>query len=293
MSESWNNEYADAFKKLSNGLEEFEKEVEVNEESSIEEHQDDVVVKDPDDEPEISNADEPVEEEIIVAPKVDEELIIEKEKNRAQAEKLSVVNKKVQELEEQLLNLNKKKEVHVEEETVTVGKHDEFWKDFPDFINPINDLISSRLTKELSKINSEINSLKTSLDSFKKDLQIKAKETADDKILRAHPDIRSIIESGRLANWIESKPSWIRPGYIATLQNAEDYNSIIELIDLFKQETGIKKSSIAEQKTNSAKINKDINKVLAVPMREPKVVIPSEDPDDSDYAGSFKEFASK
>lgn len=52
-----------------------------------------------------------------------------------------------------------------------------------------------------------------------------------------HPDADSIAESAELAGWIESQPSFARPGYLAMLEKGSA-SEIIEFFDAFKQATG-------------------------------------------------------
>lgn len=56
-------------------------------------------------------------------------------------------------------------------------------------------------------------------------------------IYSKHPDADSIAESKELTDWIASKPSFARAGYVAALEKGSA-NDVIELFDAFKTETG-------------------------------------------------------
>ena len=57
-------------------------------------------------------------------------------------------------------------------------------------------------------------------------------------IYERHPDADSIAESAELAAWIDSQPSFVRPGYKAILEKGTA-TEVVEFFDAFKQATGL------------------------------------------------------
>lgn len=72
-------------------------------------------------------------------------------------------------------------------------------------------------------------------------VQLKAAQTEAEKhwstLYSAHPDLDSIVESKELNDWIESKPSFARPGYRQVLTDGATAQ-VVEMVDAFKKETG-------------------------------------------------------
>lgn len=66
-----------------------------------------------------------------------------------------------------------------------------------------------------------------------------AQEAHNEAILSRHPDAAAIAESQEMGNWINSKPSFMRPALEAVLKQGTA-EQVVELLDTFKSETSPK-----------------------------------------------------
>ena len=98
--------------------------------------------------------------------------------------------------------------------------------------------IATLVDKKTSAIAAQI---EAKLEAVVAPLQLKQVSDANtahyQAIYSKHPDADSIAESKELAEWIASKPSFARAGYVAALEQGSA-NDVVELFDAFKAETG-------------------------------------------------------
>jgi len=71
---------------------------------------------------------------------------------------------------------------------------------------------------------------------------VSAAESHYGAIYQAHPDADSIVESQELADWLESKPSFVKTAYMGVLTNGSA-SDVIDLFSDFKAATGTQKST--------------------------------------------------
>ena len=105
--------------------------------------------------------------------------------------------------------------------------------------------IATLVDKKTSAIAAQI---EAKLEAVVAPLQLKQVSDANtahyQAIYSKHPDADSIAESKELAEWIASKPSFARAGYVAALEQGSA-NDVVELFDAFKAETGRTQSATA------------------------------------------------
>tara|TARA_Y100000592_G_scaffold23375_1_gene36311 strand:+ start:1522 stop:2418 length:897 start_codon:yes stop_codon:yes gene_type:complete len=67
-----------------------------------------------------------------------------------------------------------------------------------------------------------------------------AKEKAEAELLKLHPDFADIREDDKFHDWADAQPKWVQD---ALYENVDDAKSVARVIDLYKIDSGIKKSS--------------------------------------------------
>jgi hypothetical protein len=66
------------------------------------------------------------------------------------------------------------------------------------------------------------------------------KEKAEAELLKLHPDFADIREDDKFHEWADEQPKWVQD---ALYENVDDAKSVARVIDLYKVDSGIKKSS--------------------------------------------------
>ena len=66
------------------------------------------------------------------------------------------------------------------------------------------------------------------------------KEKAEAELLKLHPDFAEIREDDKFHDWADAQPKWVQD---ALYENVDDAKSVARVIDLYKIDSGIKKSS--------------------------------------------------
>lgn len=89
------------------------------------------------------------------------------------------------------------------------------------------------------------------LSPLAKQSEEKAVESHYNAIYTAHPDADSVAESQELQNWIDSQPSFLRNAY-SDVFNQGTATQIIEMLDQFKQATGLQQAAPAKQDVRAA-----------------------------------------
>jgi hypothetical protein len=85
--------------------------------------------------------------------------------------------------------------------------------------------------------------------------QIDAKEaemsraSAEDTIRKAHSDFDKLRQSDKFHDWVDEQPKWVQD---ALYENADDPDSVIRVIDLYKVDNGMTKSDYAAKRRAAA-----------------------------------------
>lgn len=78
------------------------------------------------------------------------------------------------------------------------------------------------------------------LPAIQGSMQEMSGEKMIDTVSKAHPDAVDLMNTGKVDKWINSLPSYLRPGLNSVLENGTP-EQVIELFDDFKEATGIEK----------------------------------------------------
>jgi len=109
----------------------------------------------------------------------------------------------------------------------------EWSKKYPD-VAGIVESIADKKAKERS----------TDLDKRVQDIErmrVEAvKQKAEAELLQLHPDFTDIREDDKFHDWADEQPKWVQD---ALYENVDDAKSVARVIDLYKVDKGIKKSS--------------------------------------------------
>jgi len=105
-----------------------------------------------------------------------------------------------------------------------------------DLAKGINTLIDQRVAASVAK----------ALEPLRQKDAVDATAAHYRAIYDKHPDADSIAESKELADWIASKPSFMRPSLESVL-DAGTSAQVIEFFDTFKQESGMTRSTAAPE----------------------------------------------
>ena len=102
--------------------------------------------------------------------------------------------------------------------------------------------------------------VKQQLAPLQQKQQLTEQEAHAQAIYAKHPDIDSIVESAELQAWIDSQPSFARPGYQSVLANGTA-EQVIEFIDTYKAATG--KSQAAAAAPSAESVQKAAKQAVA------------------------------
>lgn len=105
---------------------------------------------------------------------------------------------------------------------------------YPELVNPVQKLIDAKLAEREAAINTHIDDvIKQHISPVAQQLQQTEAQAHRAAIVQAHPDIESIIKSGKMDQWIDSLASYQKTGaqYVYKYGSAPD---VINLIDSYK-----------------------------------------------------------
>ena len=155
------------------------------------------------------------------------------EQNRQQYEsQLRLANSRLQDVSAKYQELKEKatsKERQPEPEQVS-PKLQEFYESYPDIAEAVKTLVDSKLNSTVSQVDQLVSSKVRPLE------ETVVRSSANqhyERIKAAHPDVFALVESGELANWMNSLPPVEQNGakYVYTQGTADE---IISLLDMFK-----------------------------------------------------------
>ncbi len=139
----------------------------------------------------------------------------------------NVQTERIKELQSQLLAAQRK-EVKIPSSQDEIN---EFAKKYPDIYRHIRSIAMTELLTERENLAHATEEAKDKLESIERELGIK-------KILVAHPDFEDLIASQDFKNWAAIQPEQIQDW----LYESTDAHLCIKAVDLYKAETGFKKT---------------------------------------------------
>lgn len=168
---------------------------------------------------------------------VDYKSLYEEEKHRTKSwdGRLKAKDRENETLKAQLAALNKQIEsAATSKDDKAITEADEsvatFLTEFPELAEPIRKMIDSAVRGTKKELISEV---ERNVVPLKQTMEETARDRHFNAITSAHDDFESIVTSGKLKEWIDSQPSFIRRAY-EDVYNQGTASEVIELMDQFR-----------------------------------------------------------
>jgi hypothetical protein len=222
------------------------------------------------------------------------DLAAERQRNASWEGRISAANTRADEAEARAKEAAEAKAKKKDEEDQTASEDDDkvlsqFYSDFPELEAPLKILLKKHGSENTAAVLEEI---KPSLKKVDEVAETQ-KETADSEhvsqLRTAHPDIEKIAKSGVMLDWIETQPSYLKPGLLKVYQNGSTQDAI-DLISEFKRVTGYGKTK--ETNTNEkdkTDTDKDAKLKSMMQVDSDSSGPPAGEPDKSDYDSAAKD----
>ena len=148
---------------------------------------------------------------------------------RHESEKEKEYESRIKKLESQL-QLASKKELVLPKSTEEV----EAWsRQHPDVAAIVESIADKKATERSSNLEKRLKEFETLTANT-------AREKAEAEIVKVHSDFHELVNSDEFHNWAEEQPKWVKD---ALYENMDDPKSVARVIDLYKQDKGMNKSS--------------------------------------------------
>ena len=145
------------------------------------------------------------------------------------AEKEKDLQSRLEKLESQL-QLASKKELVLPKSTEEV----EAWsRQHPDVAAIVESIADKKATERSS-------TLEKRMKEFEQIRADAVREKAEAELVNLHPDFEKIRSGDEFHNWAEEQPKWVKD---ALYENMDDAKSVARVIDLYKQDKGLNKST--------------------------------------------------
>lgn len=244
-------------------------------------------VVDPEGEPENESEEEEEESEEESPEEEEEELdykaLYEKETQRRKSLEGRVNKQKedyqtrLSEFEQLMKNVSQSKPKEENEADPDMEALNEFLEEFPEFQKPFELIAKKQAESIMQPMMQQARTLEEKIIEVERERHF-------NQIAASHSDWEEVVKGGEFFDWAKSKPQWLQQqiGYIAQAGNA---SQVIELLDLYKNETG--------QVENNQKPQGDRRRADAAAVRSRSGGPPKQKPklDKNDYDGAFAAFA--
>lgn len=197
---------------------------------------------------------------------LEEELERQKHKMSTWEGRISAANERAKKAEEEAQKLREAKESK-SKDNLPDGDEEkaikEFIEEFPDLHKPIVALVKRELLPLIGQlIDDRVGKIEPQVTSIKQKMETDTTAAHFAAISRAHKDWRSIVDSGALDKWINTKTSYIK-GALLKVKAEGDTQEVIDMLNQYKKETG----QVSDEKNNPAPAPKDdkAQSLLAVP----------------------------
>jgi len=217
------------------------------------------------------------------------ELAKERQKTSSWNGRISAANKRVKDLEDEIVTLKKFNENFVKNNSA---------KPVADPTTDSDNEVLERLSNDFPELSDVIGVLVKRIDGIQKtDKDVKAGPAQKPEVnpltkehmnsIRAvHPDLGEMVRTGVLQTWINRQPDYIRP----TLQDIYDTGhsgQVIKMCTEFKNKSGWKSQLDTADKRSDDKKSDKLKSLLEV--NSSSGGAPAGEPDRNDYAGAAKE----
>ena len=127
----------------------------------------------------------------------------------------------------------------VENKVVLPPKFDTFMKDFPEFAEPILELLNARLEDTKNVVGSLVDQRVRPITATLAQQRVSSHMGA---ILSKHPDAKDLHSTGALDNWINTLPIFMRSAANHVLENGSA-EEVVALLDQYKTTTSTKNTN--------------------------------------------------
>ena len=157
---------------------------------------------------------------------------------RHTSEKEKEMQSRLEKLESQL-TLASKNELVLPKSTAEV---DAWARQHPDVAAIVESIADKKATERSSDLESRMKEFE----------QVRAdaiREKAEAELISIHPDFEAIRSSDEFHSWADEQPKWVKD---ALYENQDDARSVARVIDLYKQDIGVSKSSKSDKAAASS-----------------------------------------
>jgi hypothetical protein len=171
--------------------------------------------------------------------KVEIELEQEKQRSASWDGRIKAAEKRAAEAEQKLKDAEAKGQSDSDNASPTEddAKLSAFFKEYPDLEGPLKSVAERIATtivdKRMSKVDELVDNQAAMQDTLSEDAIVRHNAT----ILEAHPDWKTIYNSGALKTWIEAQPNYLQPRLNEVVDNGSA-RDIIEMFDSYKRASG-------------------------------------------------------
>ena len=157
---------------------------------------------------------------------------------RHTSEKEKEMQSRLEKLESQL-TLASKNELVLPKSTAEV---DAWARQHPDVAAIVESIADKKATERSSDLESRMKEFE----------QVRAdaiREKAEAELISIHPDFEAIRSSDEFHSWADEQPKWVKD---ALYENQDDARSVARVIDLYKQDIGVSKTSKSDKAAASS-----------------------------------------
>lgn len=203
--------------------------------------------------------------------------------------RITKANQRADEAEKRIEALEKKLEKPSVDGDTSKAEGDvvlsEFMEEFPDLVEPIKRLASNIAEKIVSE---RLGTVTPQIEEIKKGQQQSAEDAFLAPITEAHPDWRSIYDSGKLQAWID-KQTPLQQKVLNTIVTDGSQAEVIEMFTSYKKANGLIKPN-SNKPNPTGEQNPDLKNIQAV--KHQSAGPPAGQPDKNDFDSAWKEATS-
>jgi hypothetical protein len=171
--------------------------------------------------------------------KVEIELEQEKQRNASWDGRIKAAEKRAAEAEQKLKDAEAKGQSDSDNASPIEddAKLSAFFKEYPDLEGPLKSVAERIATnivdKRMARVDELVENQTTMQDTLSEDATVRHNAS----ILEAHPDWKTIYDSGALKTWIEAQPNYLQPRLNEVVADGSA-REIIEMFDSYKRASG-------------------------------------------------------
>lgn len=170
-------------------------------------------------------------------------------------QQLNEANQRLQQIQETQTNTQHAQNAQLAQQAIDGGVDPEIFGSFDeqDLAKGINTLVNQRVESLLSTKVEQLVSER--LAPLEKQHQMSVEDQHFATLYTAHPDLDSVLESSEFGGWIGKQPSFMQAAYQNVLHRGTA-NEVVELISLYKDQTGLSANPNTVQTTVKQAVEK-------------------------------------